>query len=327
MADPSNGEVYKIPQADGKCAFTLRTGKTALLIYSDTIRADEAPPYAGEIEIIPSHKECDLPFALAAADENLLPLKRVNACFGKKSYRESNIDDLHREFYSLNDNETVKVKYPFTVNLKGIGNVTAYIEYADNFDSIELNGKSLSGFTASKKDPRFFGLDITEHLADGKNTFALEYKKFSNYNSDFSSLTPPHFYSFNPTSFEPIYLCGDFDCDGSLLTRIDEYGADVSLTGMPHYYGALTYNATLPDSDLSNTMLYVKGDFDICRIKFGKREQIFFTDSPMIEVFNLDCGEVATITIFNTPYNLLRPASCDSKPFGLKAVELCKFNS
>ncbi|MBQ6936936.1 MAG: hypothetical protein IJN36_00285 [Clostridia bacterium] len=326
VADSANGEIYKIPETDGKCAFTLRTGKTALLIYSDTIRADEAPPFAGEIEIIPSQKECDLPFTLAAADENILPLKRVNACFGKKSYRESNIDDLHREFYSLNDNETVKVKYPFTVNLKDIGSVTAYIEYADNFDSIELNGKKLTGFISSSKDPRFFGVDITEHLADGKNTFALEYKKFSNYNSDFSSLTPPHFYSFNPTSFEPIYLCGDFDCDGSLLTRIEEYGTDVSLSGMPHYYGALTYNAMLPDSDLSNTMLCVKGDFDICRIKVGKREQIFFTNSPMIEVFNLDCGEIASITIFNTPYNLLRPVSLDAKPFGLSAVELCKFS-
>lgn len=326
VADSANGEIYKIPETDGKCVFTLRTGKTALLIYSDTIRADEAPPYAGDIEIIPSNKECDVEFALTAAGENILPLKRVNACFGKKSYRESNIDDLHREFYSLNDNETVKVKYPFIANLEEIGAVKAYIEYADNFDSIELNGKALSGFTTSQKDPRFFGLDITKYLAEGKNTFALEYKKFSNYNADFSSLTPPHFYSFNPTSFEPIFLCGDFDCQDSHLSSCEEYDTDVSLCGMPYYYGALTYNARLPEGDLSNTMLCVYGDFDICRIKVGKRERTFFTNEPMIEVFNLDYGEIAEITIFNTPYNLLRASSRSAKPFGLKAVELHKFS-
>lgn len=326
VADPSNGEIYAIPERDGRYAFTLKAGKTALLIYSDDIRADEAPPYAGDIEIIPSQKECDVEFALTAAEENILPLKRVNACFGKKSYRESSIDDLHREFYALNDNEIVKVKYPFTVNLKEIGDVKAYIEYADNFDSIELNGKVLSGFTPSEKDPRFFGLDITQYLADGKNTFALEYKKFSNYNADFSSLTPPHFYSFNPTSFEPVYLCGDFDCKESHLMRIEEYDTDVSLCGMPHYYGALTYSARLPEGDLANTMLCVSGDFDICRIKIGKRERTFFTSSPMTEVFNLDCGEVAEITVFNTPYNLLRSSSRSAKPFGLRAVELRKFN-
>lgn len=325
IADTSNGEIYSLPFCEEEASFTLPQGSTAILIATDDIFADILPPGAAGIEIMPREKECELNFVLSSADENILPLKRVNACFGKKAYRESNTDDLHKEFYSLSDNETVKAKYPFTVDLKNIGNVKAYIENADNFDRIELNGKNLSGFTPSNKDPRFMGVDITPYLSDGKNTFALEYKKFSNYMPDFSSIAPPHFYSFNPTTFEPIYLIGDFDCAGDTLSHIEEYSSDVSLSGMPYYYGALTYNVQLPESDLSNAMISLSGDFDICRIKIGKREKLFFTKTPFMEVFNLDGGEIVEVTIFNTPYNLLRPSKSSPQPFGLKSVELSKF--
>lgn len=325
-ADSSNGELYRIPESDGECKFTLKAGKTAMLIYSAELSADIAPPYTDDIEFTPHTKECDVPFALSAAEENILPLKNVNACFGRKSFRENSIDNLHKEFYALSDGETVKVKYPFNADLGNIGEVRAYIENADNLEFAELNGKKLTGFTPSPKDPRFMGVDITQLLADGKNTLALEYKKSNNYTPDFASFTPSHFYSYNITSFEPVYLCGDFDAERDSLTRLEEYDSDITKSGMEFYYGSLTYAAKLPDKDLSENILAVHGDFDICRIKIGKRSFTFFSETPMLEVFNLDCGAVAEITIYNTPHNLLRTSGEEAKPFGISSIELCKFS-
>lgn len=324
-SDSSNGELYRIPTTDGKCEFTLKAGKTAMLIYSSELNEDNAPPYTDDIEFTPHEKKCDVPFALASAEENILPLKNVNACFGRKSFRENSIDNLHKEFYSLNDGETVKVKYPFTADLENIGEVTAYIENADNLDYAELNGNTLSGFVPSDKDPRFMGVNITELLANGKNTLAVGYKKANNYNPDFSSFTPPHFYSYNVTSFEPVYLHGDFDASDDKLVRLSEYDRDITKSGMEYYYGPLTYQAKLPDKDLSENILAIHGDFDICRIKIGKRSYTFFSETPMLEVFNLDCGAIAEITIYNTPYNLLRSSNEKAKPFGLYNIELCSF--
>lgn len=325
LADASNGEIYSLPFVDGSCIFTLRAGKTALLISSGSVPSQEFVPFTGDIELLSPKKDNVLPFVLAGADDNIYPLKRVNACFGKKAYRESNTDDLHREFYRLPDNEIVKAKYPFFVNLEKIGKVSLCAEYADNMDSVALNGKTLAGFLPSEKDPRFMLLDVTAFLADGKNTFSLEYRKFNNYTPDFSSNAPHHFYSFNPTSFEPLFLCGDFDCEDGILTRISDYSDDVSESGMPYYYGALTYAVKLPDEDLSNTLFSVCGDYDVCRIKIGKREKLFFENNPFIEVFNLDGGETVQITIFNTPYNLLRSSKESARPFGLKEASLYKF--
>lgn len=326
VADSSDGEIYKFPYNEDECNFTLKAGKTVLVILSDSICADVPPPMTDEIIITPLRARCNVEFAISAADENILPLKNVNACFGKKSYRENSIDNLHKEFYRLSDNETVKVKYPFNVSLKDVGTVRAYIENADSIDYISLNGKSLQEFTPSPKDPRFMGVDITAFLADGKNTFALEYKKSNNYTPDFSSLTPSHYYSYNITSFEPIYLCGDFDCNNNSLIPPTQYISDVSKSGMPFYYGSLTYAAKLPDNDLTGAMLKIQGNFDICRIKIGKREKVFFSETPLIEIFNLDCGTLAQITIFNTPYNLMRTSDCDAKPFGIESIELCEFD-
>lgn len=324
-SDSSNGELYRIPTTDGKCEFTLKAGKTAMLIYSSELNEDNAPPYTDDIEFTPHEKKCYVPFALASAEENILPLKNVNACFGRKSFRENSIDNLHKEFYSLNDGETVKVKYPFTADLENIGEVTAYIENADNLDYAELNGNTLSGFVPSDKDPRFMGVNITKLLANDKNTLAVGYKKANNYNPDFSSFTPPHFYSYNVTSFEPVYLHGDFDASDDKLVRLSEYDRDITKSGMEYYYGPLTYQAKLPDKDLSENILAIHGDFDICRIKIGKRSYTFFSETPMLEVFNLDCGAIAEITIYNTPYNLLRSSNEKAKPFGLYNIELCSF--
>ncbi len=324
-ADSSNGELYKIPSDDGKCVFTLKAGKTAMLIYSAELNEDNAPPYTDDIEFTPHTVKSEVPFALASAEENILPLKNVNACFGRRSFRENSIDNLHKEFYSLNDGETVKVKYPFEADLENIGEVRAFVENADNIEYTELNGNKLVGFIPSDKDPRFMGVNITPYLSNGRNTLALGYKKSNNYNPDFSSFTPSHFYSYNITSFEPVYLCGDFDATESSLIRLSEYENDITKSGMAYYYGPLTYQAKLPDKDLGDCILSVHGDFDICRIKIGKRSYTFFSETPMLEVFNLDCGAVAEITIYNTPYNLLRSSKEEAKPFGLEKIEICSF--
>ncbi len=326
LADCASGEIYKIPETDGTLGFTLKAGKTALFIASCNMDADIAPPYTDDIEFAPCKDEGEILFALSDAEENILPLKNVNACFGKKSFRENSVDNLHKEFYSLTDGETVKVKYPFYAEKKSIGTVRAYIENADNLDFIELNGKKIEGFVPSPKDPRFMGLDITDYIADGKNTFALEYKKSNNYTPDYNSLTPPHFHSYNVTSFEPVYLCGDFDEKDSALTKLDSYESDVTKSGMGYYYGPLTYAVKLPETNLSEKAISVHGNFDICRIKIGKRTLTFFSEAPMIEVFNLDCGVVAEITIYNTPYNLLRGANENPRPFGIENIKLCSFD-
>ncbi len=321
-ADSSNGEIYEIPKADDECKFILKNNKTVLLIVSDEFSYDIIPPYTDELKLAYGEKVCNVPFVLSSAGENILPLKTVNACFGRKSYRENNIDNLHKEFYALPDGETVKVKYPFTVHKNKIGTVKAYFEYANNYDFIELNGKRIENFTEAEHDPRFFGADITGFIADGKNTLAVEYKKCNNYTPDFKSFTPVHLYSFNTTSFEPVYLSGDFDVDGETLTQLGEYTNDVTQCGMPYYYGAITYNAKLPEDGLSGTLLSVYGSFDICRIKIGKRELTFYSEVPETELFNLDSGTVAEITVFNTPYNLLRTTGEKAKPFGIDKIEI-----
>lgn len=327
VADSSNGELYKVQSTDGKSTFTLKAGKTAMLIYSDNLSEDNAPPYTDDIEFTPHEKKSDVPFALSSAEENILPLRNVNACFGRKSFRENSIDNLHKEFYALADGETVKVKYPFNADLESIGEVRAYIENADNLDFVELNGKRLTDFSPSEKDARFKGVNISPLLADGKNSLALGYKKSNNYNPDFSSFTPSHFSSYNITSFEPVYLCGDFDAASNSLIRLSEYDNDITKSGMEYYYGPLTYEAKLPEKDLSGNILAIHGDFDICHIKIGKRSYTFFSETPMLEVFNLDCEAVAEITIYNTPHNLLRSLGEETKPFGLQKITLCKFSN
>ena len=45
----------------------------------------------------------------------------------------------------------------------------------------------------------------------------------------------------------------------------------------------------------------------------------------MIELFNLDSGIIAEVTIYNTPFNLFRTSDKEAKPFGIEKIELCKF--
>ncbi len=323
-ADSSNGEIYEMPNNEGSYSFILKSNKTVLLICSDKISYDLMPPHTDELSLKPSIKKCEIPFAISCAGENILPLKCVNACFGRKAYRESNVDNLHKEFYALPDGETVKAKYPFYAELSKIGKVKAYFENAQNFDFIEINGHRLDALKESKKDCRFSGVDITPYIADGKNTIAVEYEKQNNYTPNFESFAPSHLYSFNPTSFEPVYLAGEFDFDGEKLTELSEYAGDISNCGMPYYYGSLTYTAILPESSLLGASLSVYGDFDICKIKIGKREKTFYSQIPTIELFNLDCGSVCEITIFNTPYNLLRSSSEKAMPFGISKILICE---
>ncbi len=104
IVNMADGEIYHVT----KNQFTLKNGHTASFIVSDEIYCDDAPPIVDCVIFESSKKICDLPFMLCEADENLLPLKTVNACFGKKSYRESCIDDLHKEFYSLNEGDSLR---------------------------------------------------------------------------------------------------------------------------------------------------------------------------------------------------------------------------
>jgi hypothetical protein len=56
--------------------------------------------------------------------------------------------------------------------------------------------------------------------------------------------------------------------------------------------------------------------------KIGKRELTFYSEVPETELFNLDSGTIAEITVFNTPYNLLRTTGEKAKPFGIDKIEI-----
>jgi len=322
--DSSNGEIYRITENEGECRFTVKAGKTAVIIHSSELSEDNAPPYTDDIEFTPCITESEIPFVLSAAEENILPVKRVDAYLGEKTFRDNNIDSLHRDFYALTDGEKVKVDYIFDADVKNIGEVSVYMENAENADSVVFNGVTLGILTKSPKDQRFSGSDITKHLKDGRNVLTLEYKKSNNYTPSFSSITPSHFYSYNITSFEPVYLCGDFDVRENALVRLEEYENDITASGMEYYYGPVTYSAKLPEKNLNEKVLSVHGNFDICRIKIGKRSFTYFSETPLIELFNLDAGAMVEVTLYNTPYNLMRTQK-DAKPFGLRELELCSF--
>lgn len=325
-ADCTDGEFYELENNEnGECTFLIESGKTVILLNSDSVYADIAPPLAGGIVNSHIEKLSDLPFMLTASDENILPLKTAHVCFGHKSYRDGNIDELHKAFYSLNDGETVKVKYPFNVKKDGIGEVMLYIENKDSIPILSLNGKPLPEFSPSQKDPRFFGADIGKLLSDGKNTLALEYKKCNNYTPDYESRTPSYYAVYSLTSFEPVYLAGDFDCaDGEIFPAQGEYKSDVSLSGMPYYHGALHYAVKLPEEFLHESLLVVEGDFDICTVKIGKRSKTFFSGTPMAELFEIDSMGVAEIIIYNTPYNLFRTKPNPPQKFGITSIYIAK---
>lgn len=320
FADISSGEIYKFA-GDG---FTLPKGQTVMLIASDSLSADVAPPIFDNIVTREYEKLCDAQFFLSSADENIYPIKAANVCLGKKSYINADIDTLHKEFYSLSEGETVKVKYQFFTESKNIENLSMYLENADGIESALINGKPLPPFMPSVKDKHFSGCDISSYIAQGKNTVSLEYKKYNIYSP--SHLSPSHTYNYTytPSSLEALYLVGDFDINDGKLCEATEYESDVCASGMPNYYGELTYLSKLPDDTLRNKILTVKGNFDICRIKIGKREETFFSPTPVMELFDLDSLGVAEITIINTPYNLFKRATEPSKPFGIEEIYIAQ---
>ena len=161
-------------------------------------------------------------------------------------------------------------------------------------------------------------------IATGKNTIHVEFKKYNNYNPDFTSRAPAYYGVYNLTSFEPVYLSGDFDCKGNTLTVCGEYGENVSDGPMPDYFGALKYGMRLPDGELRDCLLAVDGEFDVCRIKIGKREFVY-TDSPLMELFNIDSSALCEVTIYNTAKNLFASHEGIREPFGIKNMEIRKF--
>ena len=320
FADISSGEVYKLSE-DG---FILPKGQTVTLIASNSISADTAPPIFDNIITKEYEKHCDAQFFLSSADENIYSLKTANVCLGKKSYINTDIDTLHKEFYSLSEGETVKVKYQFFVQSGNIENVSMYLENTEGIENASINGKPLVAFEPSSKDKHFSGCDISSYIAQGKNTISLEYKKYNIYSPVHSTPSHSYSYTYTPTSLEGVYLVGDFDINDGMLCETSSYGSDVCASGMPNYYGELTYLCKLPDDTLRNKILSVKGNFDICRIKIGKREETFFSPSPVMELFDLDSLGVAEITIINTPYNLFKSACEPTKSFGIEEIYIAK---
>ena len=316
--DIERGEIYKCDFDE----FILPKEKTVVLISSSSLFGDTAPPIFDNLQIKPFISSESIDFVLSSAEDNIFPLKVANVCLGKKSYMNTNVDLLSKEFYSLPDGETVKVKYPFTAQSKDIGNVFLYTENGNVLDSILLNGKPLPELKESVKDNNFYGCDITEYISSGKNVLSLEYKKFNNY-SPFKIKRPhAYHYAYTPTSLEAVYLVGDFDVIENTLCLSSIISYDVTKSGMPYYYGQLTYVLKLPD-ELSGKVLSVNGDFDICSIKIGKRNETFFSSNPIMELFNIDCGSVAEITVYNTPYNLFTAHSTPPSPFGISSVNIC----
>ncbi len=313
IADFSDGEIYRFT---GEKAL-LKKGESAALISSAAIYADDAPPVAGNLEMVCAAREKELATSLVSRDENILPLKKVNACFGKKAYRESNIDDLRATFYSLPEGESVKLKFPFYV--KSAMRISAYFENADDI-AVLLNGKPLPARSPASKDGRFSGCDVSSLLSVGKNTFSLEYKKHSSYSRSVAGLNGGYLSAFADTSLEPVYLCGDFAAEEDTVSPPD--GID---GGLDNYYGALTYACTLPESKLRGKSLTVDGRFDICKIHVGHREKLYFTHNPSFELFDIDCGTSAIITVYNTPHNLFKKFNAPPLPFGINGVFIERF--
>lgn len=306
IADCADGEFYAL---DGVNT-VLESGESAVFVISENLFCDSAVPFAGGLQTHRLENCFDLNLACVEREKNILPLKNVNACFGKKAYRDDSTDNLHDKFYALGEGESVKLKYPFFVKQPSC-EVYAYFENAGDA-VILLNGKPLPPLTASEKDLRFSGCDITSLLADGKNTLSMEYKKHSCYTRSFSEREPGYLSAFADTSFEPVYLVGDFDCSENEI-----FPKNTLENGLFAYYGSLTYSAVLPESELHGKVLTVDGGFDVCKISVGRREKMYFSKSPVFELFDIDCGAAVSITVYNTPYNLFRTKDRAAIPFGI----------
>lgn len=313
IPDFSDGEIYRFSSEKA----LLKKGESAALILSGTLFADDAPPLAGSLEMRHAVHKKALTVDKISRGENILPLKKVNACFGKKSYRDTDIDSLRDTFYSLPEGETVKLKFPFYV--KSPMRISAYFENADDA-TVLLNGKPLPPRTPAREDFRFSGCDISPLLSVGKNTLSLEYKKHSRRSRNAAGVYGGYMSAFADTSLEPVCLCGDFAAEQDTVFPLETVDG-----GFDSYYGHITYTCTLPSDELHGGNLSVEGDFDACKIRVGHREKLYFTHKPSFELFDIDCGSEVVITVYNTPHNLFRPFGTAPRPFGVRSVFLGRF--
>lgn len=318
LADCTNGEVYELPLDENGISVRMSGGSCLVLGLGEA-------PFAEQLSAVTdgalwksfeNSDECAP--SLCGADENILPLKNVNACFGKKSARDELVDNLYDRFLSLPEGETVKLKYPFYISQTGIESIDAYIENANNMEEILLNGKPVS---VRPHGYGFYKAEIGELLAFGKNTFSLEYKKSSKYLPDNGNVPAGSFAARGETSMEAIYLCGDFDTDGEKIIVCDLSGENVADGAMPYYYGELKYALKLPE-EINGGVLEINGGFDLCRIKVGKRESVSYVSPARIELFSLDASAVVEITVENTPKNLFSLKSDKKEAFGISSAKI-----
>ena len=311
LADASEGEVYLLSSDENGCVKLIAdAGAVTVFTCGKTMYADDAPITADGALLKEIHESVGLPHELAEACGNILPLKEVNACFGKKALRNDNIDNLREKFYALSNGEHIKLKYPFEADLSAAGDIAAYIECGGSMDTVLLNGKDVRLTNAGKG---FWRADISGMLANGKNTFALEYTKNSAYPSGVQ------YASGSPAGLSPIYLEGDFDTDGKGIVSCELHSGDVS-TSMPHCFGKLTYVLRLPSEIPRGTLLAAEGSFDAAVIRIGRREKVFFSSPARIELFGLDTDCTAEIEICCTARNLFAGSGEQPLPFGIKRV-------
>lgn len=317
LADIANGEMYDLAMQNERTV-KISGGSCLLFICDDASFSAQLPSVTDGALWQCFEKKMDCMSVLCGADENILPLKNVNACFGKKASRDEIIDNLYDRFLSLPDGETVKLKYPFYISQTDIGDITAYIENAYNMEEILLNGKTVP---VKQCGYGYCLADISRIAVYGKNTFSLEYKKSSKYLPESGKVSPRSFAARGETSLEAIYLCGDFDTDGEKITACEINGENVAENAMPYYYGEIKYAVKLPD-EISGGVLEIDGGFNLCKIKIGKREEICFSSPARIELFSLDSMGAAEITLENTPRNLFSAKNAQKEPFGISSVKI-----
>lgn len=312
LADASEGDVYLLPrETDGTVRLCADCAAAAVFVYGAEMLADDAPLAADGLLTGKIQKSQELEAVLCDKSETVLPLKDVNACFGKKAARNDNIDNLRARFYALPNGEAIKLKFPFDAELPNKGEIAAYIENGGSMDTVLLNGRELAPKNAGKG---IWRADISGILANGKNTFALEYRK----NSAYAPAGEVRRLVGSAAGFAPIYLVGEFETDGKSVLRSAPCGEN-----KPLCCGCLEYTVGLP-SEIGGALLVLEGSFDSAVVKIGKREKTFFSSAARIELFGLDAGAEAEIRICRTPYSLFSENGSEPQPFGITAAYIAQ---
>lgn len=312
-----SGEIYKIPLDNGYFNAEFCSGCLAVFMAGADIYADDVSLIEGGAVFGSITEKNSLSPVLFSVDENILPLKNVNACFGKKAARSETTDSLCERYHKLHDGELVRLKYPFYIHTNKYEKLYAIIENAGNMDEILLNGKSL---LLTNIGHSLYKCDITPFISDGKNTFSLEYRKSSKYLTDEKQLRKKTFSALGSVGLEPVYITGRFNTDGNEIFPCTEGISD--LLNMPYYFGNAVYKLTLPKL-CSGSCLKLTGSFDACKIKIGRREKQVFSSPALIELFELDSDAVCEITLSNTPKNLFSRENEKIEPFGITSAALC----